>query len=151
MKPLASPTTIGVRLLGRAVEFSHPPAPGSVTASVPVAKAMKLLVSDNAAFAPSGKFPRQIILGQSTTVREQIDLLPKLYVRPSGGRAFVVSPVRGDTRPSVYLMSVSTEDAELVDYLHASLGNEFDVLRGGREGRTRRQPSRSHSTTCWSP
>ena len=45
LRSSAHQTTIGVRLMGRAIEFSHPPAAESMTAGVPAADPMRLLLS----------------------------------------------------------------------------------------------------------
>jgi hypothetical protein len=128
LKPVRPETPIGVRLLGRAVEFSEPPAPGSVSANAPEANPMMLLISDKRDFAPSPGFPRQVALTRGRTVTEQIDLLPELYIRPAGGRTFVVSPVQyADSKPSVLLARESGENGALRDLLYSALSENFDV------------------------
>jgi hypothetical protein len=130
LKPTASTMIIGVRLFGREIEFSHPPGPDTVTVSVPSGNVVNMLVSKTDDFAPSAGWPRQVLLAANTSVTESVDLEKELFVRPAGGQAFAVTPVRVEgARISVFLVALSSEDENLAAFLQSNLASDFDLVR----------------------
>jgi hypothetical protein len=134
LKPRLEDTTIGVKLTGRAVEFSRPPASGAISAMVPAANPIKLMLSDNPEFAASPGFPRIVTLYENNKVSEHVHLIPELYVRPAGGRTFVVQPVSDQgIKPRIYLAYFSgLEEAGLAKFVEDNLHADFDI-RSGRD------------------
>jgi hypothetical protein len=127
LKPVADDDKIGVRLLTRGIEFSHPPSSSSTAATVPKGDPMKLLLSDNETFQSSPGIVREVSLSAYTKVTERLAIGSALYVRPVGGRTFVVEPkVEGDTRPTIAIAS-EVSSLELQNYLLSHLQPEFDV------------------------
>jgi hypothetical protein len=130
LKPTASSMIIGVRLFGRAIEFSHPPGPDTITATVPYGNVVRMLVSKTDDFAPSAGWPRQVLLPANTTVTEDVDLEKELFVHPVGGQVFAVTPVHVEgARLSISLLTLSPEDENLATFLRSNLASDFDLVR----------------------
>lgn len=129
LKPSGTPMMIGVRLFGRAIEFSHPPSPEAQPVSVPSSRVVKILVSKTGDFAPSAGWPRQISLAENATVTENVDLESELFVRPAGGQTFAISPMRMEGRRlNICLVALSSADETLASFLQSELIRDFELV-----------------------
>ena len=130
LKPSSAAMMIGVRLFGRAIEFSHPPSSEAQPVFVPSSRLVKILVSKTRDFAPSPGWPRQISLAANTTVTENVDLESELFVRPAGGQTFAIAPTRMEGRRlNVCLLALSSADENLATFLQSELATDFDLVR----------------------
>jgi hypothetical protein len=126
---LVSEVTVGIRLLGRTIEFSYPPASDSgATVDVPWGAPMRLRYATERSFE---KF-EEVALWGTSTVQGEIPRAGELYISAVGGRAYRLEPLQDPAgRPKVMLAADEGVSQELTGFLARFFRSDVAVFGPG--------------------
>jgi hypothetical protein len=125
IKPVKPERSIGIRLFGRTVEVSDPPAPDSVKVQVPTRRPVRVAVSRDLTFTN----PIEAVIKPDGVTVIEIAFAPELFVQAAGGRTWAIAPLQDQAgRPRVLLRAHGNVSTELKTFVHATLLERgFDV------------------------
>jgi APAF-1 helical domain/PhoH-like protein len=123
-RPTTATVSVGVRLFGRSVEFSYPPASDATPIDVPSGFPLRIRYAANEKFEGYG----EVALWGTATIHGEIPRAGELYLNAVGGRSYRLVPRENPAgRPRVFLFGPDSTQ-KLRDFVVAKLReNRFEV------------------------
>jgi hypothetical protein len=127
LKPAATEVPLGVRLFGRSIEFTDPPAAEASKILAPAVRPLRVLVSSDVTFATA----EEVVVHRERPAALGVDVSGELFVRPAGGRTWAISALRDPAgRPRVLLGAYGNGTGPVAAFIEKSLADRgFNISR----------------------